>query len=88
MSDRAYHYREAERLMQQYHDFREAHKGAMFVMTPLELSEALVHATLAKAPREVEAAAMSRDARIAERAELAEFPPADAYQRGGGYRGP
>jgi peptide chain release factor 2 len=41
------HYQEAERLVEQYRQYRADHRGAMFVMTPLELSEAQVHATLA-----------------------------------------
>ena len=41
------HYDAAERLIAEYRAYQEAHKGALYVITPLELSEAQVHATLA-----------------------------------------
>jgi len=43
------HYREAQRLIARYRTFRELRRGVMFAVTPVDLTEAAVHATLALA---------------------------------------
>lgn len=43
------HYEEAERLVAEFREYHEHHRGGVYTITPLQLTEALVHATLADA---------------------------------------
>jgi hypothetical protein len=64
--DRAWHYREAERLLSESRG-----DGDQPFFRRIAMAQA--HATLASVPAEVEAEAMARDQRAADRAERAEW---------------